>query len=251
MGPQRYADLACVDSGLAKVFTGLVSDALGRVEQDPDHALSRVEQALTEWRRLLAQSRPLSEETARGLYGELIVLERVAAIDPARAVSIWSGPDQEVQDFRSAAGAMEVKTSTRDDLSVKISSLEQLDSAGLPILLLAYVRVEEGAPHVDSLDDVIARLLGAGVPEMELLKKCSAYGHVYREGINDRFRFGIVEQRFWVVGDEFPGLRSADIPEGRRDAISDLSYRLSLVGAPSELGSDEVRDRLKELLGVG
>lgn len=247
---QRYADLACLDAGLTKVFSDLVRDALERVENDPGRALSRVEQALAEWRRLLAQSRPMSEESARGLYGELVVLERLSKLDPVRAVTCWSGPDQQAQDFRTAYGAVEVKTSTRDDLSVKISSLEQLDSYGLPFLLLAYVRVEEGAPHTDSLDAIIDRLLKGGAPELELLEKCASYGHVYLGGVNDGFRFGIVDLRFWIVSERFPGLRSSDIPLERRDAISALSYRLSLVGAPGELTSDDVHDRMKELLGV-
>lgn len=245
-----FADLACTDAGLHKVFSGLVDDAIGRVQEEPEHALSSVEETLAEWRRLLAQSRPLSEERARGLYGELHVLEQLARIDAARAVEVWSGPEGAVQDFTSETGAVEVKTSMRDDCSVRISSLDQLDRTDLPFLVLSYVHVVEGSPHSDSLDRAIGRLLDLGVPRPPLLQKVVGYGHVYREGVNDRFRFSVQDERAFEVGDDFPGLRSDDIPACRARAVSGLSYDLSLVGAPGELATDQLRERMKELLGV-
>lgn len=246
----EFADLACGDQGLDRVFSGLVDDAVSRVQQEPEHALSAVEQALTEWRRLLAQSRPLSEEKARGLYGELHILERLARIDAVGAVECWTGPEGEVQDFSSEAGAIEVKTSTRDDYSVQISSLDQLDRMDLRFLLLAYVRVVEGSPHGDSLDKAVGRLLGLGAPKQQLLTKVARYGHVYREGVNDQYKFAVQHESAFEVGDDFPGLRSSDIPAHRAGAISGLSYRLSLVGAPGELDAGDLRERMKELLRV-
>lgn len=246
---RSYGDLACLESGLDRVFSGLVRDALNRVASDPEHAVSRLEQALQEWRKLLAQSRPMSEEAARGLFGELLALTTLASVNPVRAVECWSGPDQAVQDFRSSHGAIEVKTTVREDLSVKISSLDQLDPAGLPFLVLAYIRLEQGPAGASTLDDVIHGLIKLDVPEVELIEKAAKYGHLYREGVNDHLRFTVVDRRFWLVGSEFPGLRRSDLPAHRSDPVSSLSYRLSLVGAPNALTPGEARERMEAMLG--
>lgn len=249
-GTRSYGDLACLESGLDRVFSGLVRDALERVASDPEHAVSRLEQALQEWRKLLAQSRPMSEESAQGLFGELLILEDLAAIDPVRAVGCWSGPEKAVQDFRTATGAIEAKTTVRDDLSVKISSLEQLDPVGLPSLVLAYIRLDQVPAGKATLDDAIGRLIKLGVPETALIEKVAQYGHLYHEGANDHFRFTVVDRRFWLVGEGFPGLRRSDIPAHRRDPVSALSYRLSLVNAPEALTPDQTCERMEEMLSA-
>jgi hypothetical protein len=86
----------------------------------------------------------LSAEAEQGLFGELVVLERMLEADiPAEIVlNAWQGPINGVHDFALGIGAIEVKTSlSAGRFLATISSLEQLDEKLRQPLFFAAVRL--------------------------------------------------------------------------------------------------------------
>ena len=101
------------------------------------------------WHRLLRGGGDgrLSQEEQRGLIGELCVLERqlLPVIGPVDAVRAWTGPIGTPKDFQVGRIGIEAKTRSPHLPTVRISSAEQLDTAGTTRLFLHVIEVS-GAP---------------------------------------------------------------------------------------------------------
>ena len=128
---------------LAIPFARLCQDLIDATRGCTHGAAAVLLARLGRWHRLmeLARNEILSEQTLRGLLGELIILRDVIAprFGFSAAVNSWVGPQKAPQDFVIAGTAVEVKTCTPAATSIRISSLEQLDAA-CP-LFLATVRL--------------------------------------------------------------------------------------------------------------
>ena len=85
----------------------------------------------------------LSQEEQKGLVGELCVLERhlLPVIGPVDAVRAWTGPVGAPKDFQVGWIGIEAKTRSPHMTTVRISSAEQLDTAGITRLFLHVLEV--------------------------------------------------------------------------------------------------------------
>lgn len=233
----RYLDLLCLDETLTQAFEQLTDSIIDRVErrQAPHIAM---QEALFDMRNLLKRSRLLTEEAARGIFGELAVLGWLAERNPIYALEAWTGPEGHVHDFSTKNGDLEVKSAANGSRVVVISSLEQLDEvADTP---LALVRLHlQSAPQGENLGDAVERLVTSGCNRADLVAKLEAAG--FRLGIDsDEHRFVLEDEPLaWRVGPDFPGLRSSDLPDERRNAILRVTYSLDLLAATGDLGPVE------------
>ena len=246
---QRHLDLRCDADQLAKPFCALADHIIERIDQDGELPHSALQTALSEWHMLLSPARQLSEEAARGLFGELFTLGLLADINPLFAVEQWTGPLGELHDYRTPNGDIEVKTTAQEGQSVSISSLDQLDRvAGVPLVLL---RIQvESTPSGKNIADMVAELVGKGCLQITIVERLEAAG--FKLGLDpDKHRFVVTAKpAAWQVGDDFPGLRSADIPEGRRSAISRINYSLDLVGASGLMTDDELQSYMSGMMSA-
>ncbi|KRF42534.1 hypothetical protein ASH01_17070 [Terrabacter sp. Soil811] len=236
---QRYLDLVCTVDGLSTVFYRLADSVVERIEQRREQCHAALFGALTDWQRLLKPSASLSEEVLRGLFGELVVLRLLAQRNAIFALDAWLGPTGHVHDFATANGDVEVKATNRDGRDVEISSLNQLDEvAGVPLSLIR-VRVED-SPGGQSIGDLVDDLVRLGCLRSAVVEKLDSMG--FQVGITaDDSRFVVTGPLLaWSVGTDFPGLRSADLPENRRDAVKRIKYTLDLLNAPGEMAESEL-----------
>lgn len=140
---QAWLMLCLLNPGLEDNFTALCIDLITAVqdEQQDKHLLNEILHRLERWQALFDENNQtgLSPEAQRGLYGELLFLNRLieATSQPFAAVQSWTGPAQFQQDFRSGGWAVEVKTTsgTNND-RLTISNVLQLDDANLEDLFL-------------------------------------------------------------------------------------------------------------------
>src|SRR5258708_8720148 len=98
---------------------------------------------LARWRRLMELSHAgLSDAEARGVIGELLILESILIpkFGQMPALLAWGGPYGSAQDFKIAGMLIEVKTCQIGSHRVRISSIERLDVASNS-LSLAVVRM--------------------------------------------------------------------------------------------------------------
>ena len=84
------------------------------------------------WKKLFYKlnKTTLTENQQMGLIGELLFLkdDLLKAYDSHEAISSWSGCDKTHKDFSIGDDWYEIKTSEVNQLTIKISSLEQLDA---------------------------------------------------------------------------------------------------------------------------
>lgn len=246
---ERYLDLLCRAESLAHVFGLLADSVVDRIVTKGELCHGALLGALHDWQDLLRPARALSEDAARGLFGELSILKMLAARNPLYAVESWTGPDKAKHDFSTPSGDLEVKSSAREGLDVKISSLTQLDR--LSDIPLTLVRVQvASSPAGKNIGDLVDELESTGCLRSEIVHRMASVGFLL--GVDsDQHRFEVQRPLLaWDVGPDFPGLRASDLPETRRNAITQLSYNLSLTDAPGLLTGDaldQLMDRVMTL----
>lgn len=240
-----YVDLVCKNDALGLVFERLCADVVTRAQDEPDmHPNKALIRALDDWQALFERTpAALSREEQIGLFGELLVLERLAQTDPVKALGAWSGPGKSLRDFSSEKAFMEVKCTTSQDAKrVSISSLDQLDpAAGEPLfLVLVSLTVDTTG---DSTDVLIERLVDAGVPRHALERKVAQYGYSFSSRGTDP-KFSVKGLTFWAVQESSPGLRRSDIPSERVQGVEKVTYTLAVESLGVPLNDDDIQDVL-------
>jgi predicted AAA+ superfamily ATPase len=92
--------------------------------------ISCLSDTLGKWKKFFALNTEIimSEQMQEGLYGELLVLQKLIYKFGEEAVSYWSGADKETHDFYINGSAVEVKTTaSKSTEKIRISSEHQLN----------------------------------------------------------------------------------------------------------------------------
>lgn len=239
---QPYFCVKLRDNNCADVFTALAEDVLRRLISNTDdiHPVLVLLDRLGQWQRFLSVSREyLSEESQRGLWGELHLLRThlIPNFGAAFSIEAWKGCQSSHQDFQFDCGAVEVKTTAaKQPQNIRISSERQLDDTGVNFLCLYVVAIDEReisgemqAQEGQSLADLVEEIRSKLVDNPTSLRL-----------FNDKlFNLGWIDskeefyqtpvrtprwERFFHVGATFPRLVEIDLPAG----IGDVSYSLSL-----------------------
>lgn len=244
-GTGPVIDLSCGSEALAGVFSIMVDDIVTKITREPTRAASILFATVSDWRKLLQSAHSLSEEASRGLFGELVVLERLAKRNSHYSLDCWTGPLGDPHDFSGARADLEVKTSMAEGQEVAITSLDQLDSVGDKTLALVRVRVRKSSSG-RRITDLMEALIELGCDRNQLVQTAAEAGFIHGVS-NDPQAYEVAEVLGWKVTSSFPGLRRDDLPEVRREAITRVRYTVDLVnadGALGERGLDEYLQRL-------
>lgn len=163
-----------------------------------------------------------------GLLAELLLLERAVRAGNASALQSWTGWESSRIDFRAAGVAVEVKASlTREHRTFIVDGLQQLEPPPGAQLTVALFRFEATPDGTECLPDVLARLVVAGVPRAELMRRVASRGW----GDQDEYeRFAVTEVVSWPVDERFPRVTSASFGDGVPVGVSEVTYRLTLDG---------------------
>jgi hypothetical protein len=212
------------------LFLAVCSDVVASASGGPpDGYLARFLGRLDAWRSFLRERRPsLSKNETVGLIGELLILERLLKLSGDLLLS-WSAPDDGLHDFNSKGKAIEVKTAIGPATRLRVSTLDQLDPAGLDRLTLINIRLIErvdGRCLCTIIDD-----LNAFLPDESSRRLFS--NALLKRGLmpDDRpaTEHPVVEMHEIIayrVDDNFPKLIRARVPT----AIVDAEYSLELRG---------------------
>jgi Putative PD-(D/E)XK family member, (DUF4420) len=219
---------------LSTLFAYLAEDLILTTEQETrgHHASERLVERLKWWQRLLSrgQSGVLGNLELRGLVGELLFLRDLAipAFGPRSAVEAWVGPLEAPRDFRFAELDVEVKTLTRDAPTIRISSIEQLERAGAPILLATMV-LESAADKSGgaiSVQSIVEGVKALCEPDADVVAALSqrlwAAGYIERPEY-ESLLFLPKAPVFYVCSDEFPRISRTEISEGIVQCVYQIS----------------------------
>lgn len=246
---RRYLDLVCTADSLAHVFASMADQVVRQVEEGQGPAFQVMQKTLGEWRQLLKPSPALSEDEARGLFGELHVLAQLVQRNPGYALDAWTGPDKALHDFTTSHGDLEVKSSGTEGLGVVISALHQVDPPEDRPLTLVRLHVTT-SPTGKNIRDMVDELCSAGLLHDQLVAKLAGARFIFGDD-PDKHRFVVASTpAAWNVDDDFPGLRASDVPSKRLAAIRGVKYSLDLVAAGDPMTGDEFERVLDGLVGA-
>ena len=208
-----------------------------RVARSTDEAIERFLARTWRWHRLLrsGQDGRLSEEEQKGLIGELRVIERclLDVIRARDAVEGWVGPLGAPKDFEVGLVGIEAKARSPQRAVVRISSLDQLDSAGMTRLFLSVIEV--GTAFDDSATTLtvteLATRVRSRIAALDMSaaivfdERLAATGFDWEEDYSDR-RWSIGEEVLYEVAEGFPQLTPSMVPA----AVDDVHYTIRMAG---------------------
>ena len=232
------------------LFTRVVEDLVDATCVAPPDPGEVVIRRLARWQRLFSR-RPsvlLEDHEIRGLAAELsfLVDEAIPQFGPLAAAMAWVGPYAAPKDFSFQAVEVEVKATHRQRRSIRISSLEQLTDAGLPICLWCRVveveRGQSGEPHA-TFAALVRRVRVAVAEDATAAERVE--DALRAAGYEDRAEYETTMVRFgpmvsYAVRDDFPRIQRPDVAAGIDSCIYEIAVTAItrfLVGTWREVAS--------------
>lgn len=187
---------------------------------------------LEKWRLLFEKigQQGLSDESQRGLYGELYFLRKFMhnIPSPDYCVNSWKGIEKSVQDFQFADWAAEIKTTHgKNHQKIYISNERQLDISLIPKIFLIHYSLEVRQNHGETLNDIVNDLL-------KTLSESMASQNLFRlklleAGYFDNHRhlysetgYSIRQENFYKITEDFPKITESQISSG----VGDVHYSI-------------------------
>ena len=190
--------------------------------------------AVHEWRSLLAARTRISTEREIGLFGELLFVEALLkSVGDSFDIACWTGPMSEEHDFKFANRDLEVKTTTSEIRSHRITSLNQLKPSPNKELYLLSIQITRDGSNASTLPELVDRvraLVEVNEHEKfaELLSKSD-----FHEDARDLLttKWGLRSSpNTYLVDEAFPSLTDGNISmrPSLRSLVSDISYRVNV-----------------------
>jgi Putative PD-(D/E)XK family member, (DUF4420) len=243
---ETWLVLSCLRHELDEIFLRLSANVLVNLASDPSEAIASCLTTLDAWRELLgpAPSSALTREQVLGLLGELLILEKLAAFDPARALESWEGPLGGRHDFRCGSHAIEAKASARRiGRFVTIHGPTQLAAPQDGFLHLSWTKFEAVPGGSLSLSSLVSRLETAGINKTRLSELLAKRGYTAAANPPEaETKYDIAEWMVWPVDGIFPRIIPASfLTGGVPNLILDLQYTIDLSGSwPAPLAPEGV-----------
>jgi hypothetical protein len=228
-------------------------EATKKISRESDLAAAGVVLThLGRWQNLLKNrgSKLLSLNKQMGLFGELMVLKDIFLdnLEAREAVSCWTGPLGDEQDFGYGSSLVEVKTSrSTRDREINISSIAQLDTvSGRISLIFQTIGVfEDKPPSSISLNMIIAEIMERLSRESpnaseQFGMRLALLG--YENHLEyDKHHFAPVSRKVFSVEDDFPRIEYSDVRKG----VSKCSYTILVDNClPFEIEADLAVSRI-------
>ena len=183
-----------------------------------------------QWKKMFVSSKGtlLTEPEIMGLIGEILYLQGTLAdrIGFYSALKSWSGQELTHKDFSFGDTWAEIKTVKSGGQTVKISSLEQLesDSIGeLAVYSLEKMSTEYNGITLNKLIIEARNLFPSNDERDQFMAKVALQGYEYNNYYDD-YVYEISGYKRYLVSSEFPKLTSRDV----KPAIKKASYEISL-----------------------
>lgn len=182
-----------------------------------------------QWKKMFVLSKNtfLTEPEIMGMIGEILFLRGPLAdeIGLSEALKSWSGQELTHKDFSCSDKWYEVKTISRGNTTVRISSLEQLDSDKNGELIVYSLEKMSPAYNGISLNKLIleTRQMFLSADDADtFLAKVAMQGYEYNN-YYDEFVFEVRGLTRYKVTDQFPKLTHANVPKEITKANYDLA----------------------------
>lgn len=181
------------------------------------------------WKKLFKPNNGnMTEFEIMGLIGELLFLRDYMIPHFGLHISLdsWMGPEKTHKDFSTTDKWFEIKTINSGKESIRISSLEQLDS-DVDGFLVVYA-LEKMSPSYEgiSLNKLVEGLLTQTPSHIQkdlFISKLELYGYDFSTDYNN-FVYSQTEKTAYLVDSTFPRLKRDQVPT----SIIKVQYELAL-----------------------
>lgn len=209
----------CKSAEFYEIFEVLCMDLIKSAlnAHTENEAISILSNRIHIWSKLFSRGfKGLSVQQVLGLAAELSFLKTWLAYPIAGNVMAWSGPLGTPQDFIDTVQnrAFEVKAVGRLGLTIKISSLDQLDFGGeLHLVIFPVVSAKIDDPIKVNLDQLVLEItesLGEiHIPEfLNLLLQAGYVSDLYND-----IKFSVGDPSFYRIDPEFPRITRASVSQ--------------------------------------
>jgi len=220
-----------IDDEISGLFYTFCEDLIEQTRNLKDKAegYTAICNRFFQWKKLFVSSKKmvLTEPEIMGLIGEILFLnELFVKIGETTALKGWSGQELTHKDFSYENTWYEVKTVSRGKPTVKISSLEQLDSDKPGELIIYSLEKMSPAYNGISLNKLILETVNKIRVEEnrdDFLSKVALHGYEY-SSFYDEFVFEVSNNSKYSVNEDFPKLTKDLVPV----QIAKASYELIL-----------------------
>ena len=227
----QFLRFSLLNSDLLECFSlfcyDLIKSTLGIV--DDETAYKQLQTRYLSWKRMFKPNRGLlTESEIMGLIGELLYMRDymipIHGVDAA--LESWTGPEKTHKDFSLNDTWYEIKTISSGKESVRISSLEQLDSDIIGYLVV--YSLERMSPSFNGvrLNELVAQimdLIPIAIQRDLLLAKLELYGYDFSPAY-DNYVYAVSDCVSYKVHENFPRLVRKDIPV----SVSRIQYEIIL-----------------------
>lgn len=233
------------------IFSTLCEDLIFGISEvsTEQNLVETLLERLEKWQSLFEKvgRQGLSDESQRGLYGEIYFLRFFLnnSSEINKCVKSWLGPEKAIQDFQYANWAVEVKTTHGNNhQKIHITSERQLDDSIIDKIFLFHlsldIRVGNGET-LNTLIDAVSELLIENTIASNLFKlkllECGYFD--IHKSLYEEKGYTIRQENIYRVSGAFPRIIENQIPTG----VGDVKYSIIL----SE--SEEWRISHETLLG--
>jgi hypothetical protein len=166
---------------------------------------------------------PLSQEEQIGLFGELVILQKLVNQFGSSATNWWTGPDAEKHDFVSNQWEIEVKSSMRPDPVAHIHPIDQLEPEPVDFYLMMIGLKKGNKTLPEMIEDTRNEILenvdkNKFNRSLKLVGYDDEHAHQYPDG------YEVSTIRFLEIDDSTPVFRPSAITPGT--IYEDVSWTL-------------------------
>lgn len=183
------------------------------------------------WKKMFGgkKQKLLTEPEIMGLIGELLLLSTKLfdKYGKEKALQGWSGQELTHKDFSYENTWYESKAILKSSTSVRISSIEQLESNSDGELVVT--RLEKMSPSFNgvSLNSLVREIYNMFDVEQDrdsFIKKVQIQGFSFND-YYDQFVYAVCEQKFYLVNSSFPKIQREQLADAIIRAQYDIDIR--------------------------
>lgn len=221
-----------IDKSMSKLFLQFCSDIIESTRDvESIKAINFIVKRWNYW--IMMFKKPyldlLTENQIVGLLGELIYLKQymIPKYGQSKAIDSWLGQSKSHKDFEIDNTWYEIKVVKPSSLTVKISSIEQLDSNNIgnlvTIILDKTNKQVDGCITINKYYEELESTIINFEDRLKLRQKL-ANGGYYKDEEYDKYVYKFINKNEYIVDSNFPKLSKMNLSEG----IVKASYEISL-----------------------
>ena len=221
-----------LDNELDEVFALFIENIYESINNldNESMVINQTLDSIAKWKKLFdkIKSTLLTEEEQKGLVGELLFISESIENEVSKDLMIenWFGPDYYNKDFVINNKGFEIKTTTQDRPTIKISSEQQLDKQDLNILYLIQYNLEESKSNGFTLPELINKV-SLEIAVNYILKskfdeKLLQIGYNHDDYSKYDKKYKLIEKNVYNVNDDFPKITKSTLPKGIFNSIYNI-----------------------------